>query len=126
MTNLFEQIRHAVTGGMMSWYEAKMFIEHASVVSHDTLHVLLGVLVWVGAALLLRKPLTALAPILILFGLAAFNELVDLRVEQWPHKGMQYGESAKDLVLTMILPALLMVAIRLWPNLFRPPPGRRR
>lgn len=129
MTTLLEQLRHAVTGAMMSWYEAKMFVEHASAVSSDALHVLLGVLVWLLIALLLRKPAGSLPPMLVLLGLIAFNELVDLWVEQWPDKAMQYGESAKDLVLTMALPALLMLlaarAPRLFPSEARRGPGGR-
>lgn len=118
----------------MSWYEAKMFIEHASAVSSDALHVLLGVLVWLLVALLLRKPASAPAPITVLLGLIAFNELVDLWIEQWPDKAMQYGESAKDLVLTMALPTVLMFLAAHAPRLFvgrtngsrRGPGGRSR
>jgi hypothetical protein len=124
MTTLLEQLRHAVTGAMMSWYEAKMFIEHASAVSSDALHVLLGVLVWLLIALLLRKPASSLPPMLVLLGLIAFNELVDLWVEQWPSLAMQLGESAKDVLLTMTLPTVLLFAVRLRPNLFRPTPLR--
>lgn len=31
---------------------------------------------------------------------------------------MQYGESARDVVLTMLLPTLLLVAVRALPRLF--------
>ena len=60
--------------------------------------------------------------------LTLLNECVDLWVEQWPDKAMQYGESAKDILLTMTLPTVLMFAVRLRPNLFRPAPlrGKRR
>jgi hypothetical protein len=134
MSPFFEQLWRAVTRGMMSWYEVKMFIEHASVVNSDGLHVLFGVVVWILIALLLRRPVTAPAPLLILLGLVAFNELVDLWVEQWPDKAMQYGESAKDILLTMTLPLLLMVLAARVPRLFggrasgsrRGPGGRSR
>lgn len=125
MTVLLEQLRHAVTGAMMSWYEAKMFIEHASAVSSDALHVLIGVLVWLLIALLLRKPAASRPPMLVLLGLIALNELVDLWVERWPDKAMQYGESAKDTVLTMALPVLLFALIRVRPLLFAGPRLRR-
>jgi hypothetical protein len=126
MHSLFEQFRHAVTGGMMSWYETKMFVEHASAVSSDALHVVFGVLVWILIAWLWRRPLSGLGPLFVLLGLIAFNEFVDLWVEQWPDKAMQYGESAKDLVLTMALPVILMLTVRVRPNLFRTLSGRRR
>ena len=126
MHALFEQIRHAVTGGMMTWYEAKMFIEHASVVNSDGLHVLVGVLAWLAVALALRRSLADRLPWMILFALTLLNECVDLWAEQWPDKAMQFGESAKDVLLTMTLPTILMLAVRLRPNLFRAPSHRRR
>ena len=128
MTTLLEQLRHVVTGGMMSWYEAKMFVEHASVVNSDGLHVLVGVLGWVLVAMVLRRSLSAPLPWFALLALTLFNEGVDLWIEQWPDKAMQYGESAKDILLTMTLPTVLMFAVRLRPNLFRPVPlrGKRR
>ncbi len=126
MHRLFEQLRHAVTGGMTSWYQAKMFIEHASVVNSDGLHVLVGVLAWILVAMVARRSLSARLPWLVLFVLTLLNECVDLWIEQWPDKAMQYGESAKDILLTMTLPTVLMFAVRLRPNLFRASPRRRR
>ena len=124
MTIVFDSPWHAVTEGMMSWYQAKMFVEHASVVSSDALHVLAGVILWLVIALVLRSRASAARPLLILLVLLAFNELVDLWVEQWPDKAVQYGESAKDLLLTMALPTMLMALSRLRPQLFGSPTVR--
>jgi hypothetical protein len=126
MHAFFAQLRHAVTGGMMTWYDAKMFIEHASVVNSDGLHVLIGVLAWLIVALLLRLSLADRFPWLMLLVLTLLNECVDLWVEQWPDKAMQFGESAKDILLTMTLPTILLFAVRLKPNLFRASSRRRR
>ena len=52
------------------------------------------------------------------------NEATDLWVERWPDPAMQYGESTKDVLLTLALPALLMAVARLRPGLFSR--GRRR
>src|SRR5262245_29274498 len=104
---------------MRSWYEAKMFIEHASLVSSDALHLLVGTLAWLAIAFVLRKPITRWAPWLILLCLIAFNEAVDLWIEQWPDLAMQYGESAKDVFLTMVLPTVLMLTARARPQLFK-------
>jgi len=109
---------------MRSWYEAKMFIEHASVVSSDALHLLVRTLIWLLIAFVLRKPITRWLPWLILLGLIAFNEAVDLWIERWPDLAMQYGETAKDVALTMVLPTALMFAARLRPSLFRAPTSR--
>ena len=114
---MLREIWEAVTGGMMSWYEAKMFIEHASLFSSDALHVIVGVLLWILAALLLRRRLADWLPLLVLAGLLLLNEATDLWVERWPDAAMQYGESAKDVLLTLILPALLMAVARFRPGL---------
>jgi hypothetical protein len=111
---------------MTSWYEAKMFIEHASVVSSDALHVLVGVLAWIVVALVLRRSLSAPFPWLVLLTATLLNESVDFWVERWPSLAMQLGESAKDVLLTMTLPTLLMFAVRLRPNLFRASTRRLR
>jgi hypothetical protein len=128
---MLERVWQALTGGMLSWYQAKMFIEHASVVSSDALHVIAGVIVWVLIALALRRPLSSGVPLAWLLAILLFNEVVDLWVERWPDLAMQYGESAKDLMVTMALPALLMALVRLTPQLFvrrgsRGPGGRAR
>jgi len=103
---------------MRSWYEAKMFIEHASAVSSDALHVLVGTLVWILAAIILRRNLSTLIPWTLVLGLTLFNEVVDLWIERWPDLAMQYGESAKDIVLTMTLPTVLLLLARTQPGLF--------
>jgi len=113
-----ERLWHLVTGGMLSWYEAKMFIEHASVISSDAIHVLIGVLIWIVAAQLSRRALSAWLPWLVVLALTLLNEAVDLSVEHWPSLGMQLGESAKDVLLTMVMPSLLFALTRYRPNLF--------
>jgi hypothetical protein len=111
---------------MTSWHQGKLFIEHAVQISHDSLHVIVGVLVWLTAALFARKPVTSWVPWLWVLAFILWNETVDLWNEQWPDAGMQYGEGAKDVVLTMLLPTLLMFAARTRPDLFRSPPEKAR
>jgi hypothetical protein len=104
---------------MESWHEGKLFIEHSLTISHDTLHMIVGMLVWLGLALLLRRPVSSWKPWLWMPALILWNETVDLWVEQWPDPGMQYGEGAKDVLLTMIVPTVLLFAVRIRPDLFR-------
>jgi len=104
---------------MLSWYQAKIFVEHAIFFSSDALHVIAGVVVWLILALMLRRPASSWRPWLGLLMLVLLNEAVDLWVEHWPIPAMQYGESAKDLLLTMTLPAMLMLTARFRPGLFR-------
>lgn len=109
---------------MGSWYEAKLFIERATSVSNDALHVILGMLVLIVAALFLRRSVSSAAPWLVVLVFSLWNEAVDLWKERWPEPMMQYGEAAKDIVLTLLLPTLLLAAARYRPDLFRGSPRR--
>jgi len=50
--------------------------------------------------------------------LILFNETVDLWVERWPDRMMQYGDGVKDIILTMALPTLLLVTARVTPRIY--------
>jgi hypothetical protein len=106
------------------WHQAKLFIEHAVALDHDALHVIVGVLLWIVLGLVVRRPLASWVPWLLLFVIILWNEAVDLWTEQWPDPGQQYGEGAKDLLITMLVPTVLLFAIRVRPDLFRPRPRR--
>lgn len=101
-----------------SWRETKQFVEHSISFSSDSLHVITGVVVLVGAALLLRKPVSSSRPWLVVLVLSCTNELADLWFERWPSAGIQYGEGIKDLLLTMLLPTLLLLTSRSFPWVF--------
>jgi hypothetical protein len=122
---MFRPLWKLVVAAMISWHQGKLFIEHALTINHDALHVLIGVLLWLALGLLLRRPVTSWWPWLWLLAAILWNETVDLWAEQWPDPGQQYGEGAKDLLLTMFLPSVIMVAARMRPDLFRGPRRRR-
>ena len=109
----------ALSGSAEHWYETKLFIEHAIAVSHDSLHVLTGVLIQLAVALITRRPIGSWLPWSAVLFFTLMNEAVDLWVERWPNPGMQFGEGAKDVVLTILLPTILLIAARLRPGLFR-------
>jgi hypothetical protein len=109
---------NAIARIMTSWHEGKLFIEHAIAIDHDALHVIVGVLFWLVFGLLTRRPISAWRPWLWLLALILWNETVDLWTEQWPDPGMQYGEGAKDILLTMLLPTVLGLLVRVAPGLF--------
>lgn len=115
-----------VTSAMVSWHQGKLFIEHAVAINHDALHIIIGVLLWLGVAFVIRRPVSAWLPWAWLLAFILWNETVDLWVEQWPNPGQQYGEGAKDVLLTMFLPTVLMFAVRWRPELFSGRPRRRR
>ena len=116
----------AVVAAMSSWHQGKLFIERSMAISHDALHIIVGVLVWLAIALLARRPIASLRPWIWLLALIAWNETVDLWIEKWPEPGMQFGEGAKDILLTMLLPTVMLMAARARPDLFRQGARRRR
>ena len=116
----------ALIEAMTAWHQGKLFIEHALTISHDTLHIIAGLLLWIALGLALRRPLPSWRPWLWLFALTLWNEAVDLWVEQWPDPGQQYGEGVKDLLLTMAVPTIVMLVGRARPDLFRQRAATRR
>ena len=101
-----------ITAVFSDWHAIKMFIERLAYVSTDSLHVIAGVLLQLLFAMVLRRPISTWLPWLLVFAALLFNEAVDLWVEQWPSLAEQLGESAKDVLLTMFLPTVLMLAAR--------------
>jgi hypothetical protein len=102
---------------LSDWYQIKLFIEHMTGVSMDALHVLVGVILFLLAARMLKRSLANLVPWFATLFLELGNETYDLNVERWPDLGSQLGEGFKDILLTMALPTLLLLAARWRPGL---------
>ena len=102
---------------MMGWYEVKLFVEHASGISMDALHILVGFIAFLLSAGLLRRSIASPLPWLAVLIVELINEAYDLRVEQWPSLGSQLGEGVKDVILTMALPTLIAAVVRWRPGL---------
>ncbi len=101
----------------MDWYQLKLFVLHATTLSMDALHLLAGVIALLILARLFRRPLSDVRPWLAVLVIELLNEWRDLAVERWPDVGQQYGEAAKDVMLTMLVPTLLLLVARRWPQL---------
>ena len=101
------------------WYQVKLFMARASGFSMDSMHVIVGVVAQLAFALLLKTSTARPLPLLLVLVLELINEASDWRVERWPQPGMQLGESAKDVILTMALPTLIFLVVRYRPKLFR-------
>ena len=108
---------------MTDWYQIKLLIEHATGVSMDALHILAGVLAQLMFAALFRVQLKTWRPWTFVLILVLLNEASDLWVERWPQPAMQFGEGLKDVVLTMLVPTMLMLALHLRPTLFADKPA---
>lgn len=103
----------------LGWYQIKLFIEHASGISMDAWHILLGFVLFLLAAFFLKRSVAHPLPWVVVLLLELGNEAYDLHVELWPDPGSQLGEGFKDIVLTMALPSLVLVIARLRPGLLR-------
>lgn len=103
--------------GMISWYQLKLFVAHASGISMDAWHILVGVIAFLALARLLDSNVARPLPWLALLAVELINEAYDIHVERWPNLGSQLGEGAKDILLTMALPTLIAIVGRYWPRL---------
>ena len=101
------------------WYQVKLFFRHASGFSMDALHVMLGAVLHLLIAFLFRSSVGRPFPLLAVLVLELINEASDFTVEIWPLPGMQFGEAAKDVLLTMFVPTLLFLVVRLRPQMLR-------
>ena len=119
------RIWQIISTAMASWHHGKLLVERAVPISHDSLHLIAGVLVWLLVAFVSRRPVTSWVPLLWALAFILWNETVDLWNERWPDPWMQYHEGMKDVALTMLLPTLLMFAARARPELFRAAPTKR-
>ncbi len=100
------------------WFNAKTFAEHMIGFSHDALHVVAGVCLQFLLAALLRVSVRSFWPWSIVLALEVANEWADLHGEVWPDRSMQWGEGAKDILLTMGLPTLILIVARFRPQVF--------
>ncbi len=103
---------------MSRWYEWKLLLEHSVAFSPDALHVLVGAAGVMLASLLVQRPLSSWWPWLLVLLAVLLNEIADVLVERWPGWGMQAGEGTRDVLLTMAVPTLLLVGLRISPRRF--------
>lgn len=104
-------------------YSAKMFVERAMAFHNDALHVMVGLVLALAFAALLRRSLADWLPWLVVLALELANEANDYFFEVWPNEvPQQFGEMAKDVALTMALPTLVLLVAGRWPWLLT---GRR-
>jgi hypothetical protein len=102
----------------MEWYQLKVAVSTAMGVSQDALHIFTGVGLQILLALILRLRLSNLLPWSTVLGLEILNEYSDLRADIWPNRAIQYGESLKDVGVTMVIPTLLLLLVAFAPRLF--------
>lgn len=85
--------------------------------SKDSLHVYVGLIVFLVVALLLRKRPRTLLPLLVVFIVACIGELLDMRDDLATLHRWRWRASVHDIVNTSFWPLVLTVLMRL--NLLR-------
>ena len=107
-----------------AYHTMKVFVEEVSPVASDAIHVLVGCAAILVISLLSRRTLSEWLPWVGVLVLELLDEAVDLSIEHWPTRTRQFGESVKDIVLTMAVPTLLLACARTFPGLWNA--GTRR
>jgi hypothetical protein len=119
-----ESIVEWLGGALFSEDDLKLFIDRSLGFSQDAIDVVAGVAVLFAAALVLRKPVSSIWPLLIVLLLASLNASSDWWMGQGPRPDPHFRQAARDLLVTMAVPMLLMLSARWAPWLYRPPSGR--
>jgi hypothetical protein len=101
---------------MTDWLQFKLQIVATIGLDRDALHVYFAVLIQFAVALAFRWSLGNWLPWLAVFAAACVNEVLDVRVEIWPEAAMQAGQAIHDIVNSMILPTILLAAVRWFPS----------
>lgn len=110
---LFDKIVLAAGQLGMGWVESKAILEQRIPFDSGWIHLVVGPVIFLAAAFVLRKPLASWWPWLIVLLLETLNEILDLTLNTWVDWTLKIGESISDLLLTMCLPTLILVAARI-------------
>lgn len=104
------------------WLRLKTEIVAAIGLERDAMHIYVSVLIQFAVALFLRRGLAHWLPLLAVLIAACGNEFLDLQVETWPEPDEQLAESVRDIVNSMLMPALLFAVARWSPAAIFPSP----
>ncbi len=108
----------------LEWFDLKTLAERSVSFHDDALHVMVGVLLQLLIAAVLRSSASRIGPWLCVLALELANEAGDLHYDLWPAnaRSSQFGEGLKDVLLTLFLPTVLLIVSRRFPTVL----GRRR
>lgn len=95
--------------------DLKITVMSLTGLSKDALHVYVGLIVFLGAALILRRPAGSPLPWLAAFVAALLGEVVDARGDLTSLGYWRWLDSMRDVVNTIFWPTLLVLAARLTP-----------
>ena len=108
--NQFHELASTVARAAQAWLATKASLEAAVPFSSGWLHLAVGPLIFVAAALAMRKPLSSWWPWLIVLVLGVANEIIDLALGVSGVK--EFGLSGTDLLLTLAIPTIMLALAR--------------
>ena len=110
----------------MNWYEIKDWLEQFTGLDRDSLHIYGTVGLQLLFVFILRRPLASIWPWLLAFGVVLLNEYADIsRFDSWQAVPETFRNGIKfDLWNSMVLPTILMVTARFFPNQLIFPPDK--
>lgn len=101
---------------LLSWETTKDWLSASTGLTHHDFHLVLGVLLTLAITRMLRLPIGAMLPLLMVFGLELINETFDFfryRMDAWP---WEPWPTLVDIFLTMFPPLVITLAAR-WNSL---------
>ncbi|NCN84862.1 MAG: hypothetical protein GW808_04305 [Sphingomonadales bacterium] len=112
----------------MDWFEIKNWLETATGLDRDSLHIYAGVGVQLFVALFFRRSLASPVPWFFVVAAALINEYYDYSLVREPLHGEQryFEGSVTDIWNTLLLPSLLLVIARFWPRWLTGKPVQNR
>lgn len=102
---------------MIDWLAFKTELVGVLGLERDALHIYASVAIQLSVAVARKRGLADWMPWAAVLILAAANEILDLGVDLWPEAEMQAAMAVHDVVNSMILPTVLLIVARVWPNL---------
>lgn len=96
----------------MGFQDAKLWLLGFIGLSKDALHVYVGMIVFLGVALLFRLPLRDWRPLAAVFLAAVAGEVFDLFESLAPNEDPRWAATWHDLWNTMLWPTVLFVLAR--------------
>ena len=116
-------VRHSKEMSLIQYYEQVIawIVTHGPATPDKFVHTYAGMGIWLTAAILLRKPLASIWPLLPVIVLELANETADrLANGSW-----QWQETTHDIAATWFWPLALFCALRLFPWLVERRPTLR-
>jgi len=90
----------------------KLSIVHLTGLSKDSLHIYVGLVVFLGTTMALRKRLPSFLPVVAVLVVATVGELLDLRDDLQSLGYWRWGASLHDIINTAFWPIILSAIIQ--------------